>query len=233
MFHSSTGFCSLRARATIRSKTKGRAKMRYDPTYTSKCAIFGVILGSIAVPGIAATYNHSMMKSHGDWSSLYMYLGDERYGRAVVVEDDETFALNFPVGSCNSYEAVIYGDVDYSASTTATINLEHVRARIDRNPIHQLDGSLTTQKGENTLYLYFTTEEPVRFWNELRKGYTVRFEIKTASEGPSYSSFPLDGSAEALPRARSICKRESPESYFEDSPESQDGSGNDNHSDYF
>ncbi|TYC63813.1 hypothetical protein FMN52_00890 [Marinobacter sp. BW6] len=187
------------------------------------------MLWGLSAMTYGATFNAEEPRDHGAWSSVKLSLGDQRFYRAINIDDysDMRVMIDFDSEECEP-ELEVQIDNNRSFSETETIGIRKVAARVDRKPIHESLIQLATVSGDNTLYGYVLVGDLPRLISEMRLGQMVRFKFSMADESsdPMYAELSLNGSRAALDRARALCSQDQvgPEEYFEEGGTSQDES---------
>lgn len=193
-----------------------------------------VMLWGLSAATGAATFNADKLRDHGAWSSLKLSLGDQRFYRAINLDDysDMRVMIDFDAEECKP-DLEIQIDSTRSFSETENLGFREVAVRVDRKPIHESLMQLSTVSGDSTLYGYVLVGDMPRLISEMRLGRMVRFKFAMVDESsePMYAELSLNGSKVALDRARALCKQDQvgPEEYFEEGGTSKDESA----ADYF
>ena len=169
----------------------------------------------------AATYNSRDVRTHGDWSSLELYLGDESFFRAIntVSYSDTTISLDYSIDKCDSplmVTRINMGEI-YS-KTESFIKVFSSELRVDRMAIHKGSAWTSTERGDSGLYINYYFSDMDSILKDMRAGRVARIKISGDDIDDVYLEFSMSGSMAAINRAAALCRAASrgPASYFED-----------------
>lgn len=183
--------------------------------------------GSICLAGLltiqsasATTYNIRNVEHYKNWSSAELYLGEERTFRAITSgpEGRVMLTFDFHLNNCNSPSLSTFSEAEQSSHMDIREVFYQYSARVDRGDFYNGIAEATMERGETTLYLYYSVINIMKFVEDVKEGRMLRFKIteEQGSEAIAYLEFSLSGSKAALIRAQSLCRKASkgPESYF-------------------
>ena len=169
----------------------------------------------------AAQLNLKNNQDHGSWSSFKLSLGEYRFYRAINVVDYTDFRVmvDFEPDECVP-EFEIQFEFSESFAETENLGFRDVAIRVDRKPIQEGLMNLSTEAGNDVLFIEVYAPEMQRLISEMRLGETLRlkFSLYGDDSDPTFAELSLLGSRAALDRARALClkDKDGPESYFDD-----------------
>ena len=168
----------------------------------------------------AETYNTRDARTHGDWRSLELYLGDERVFRAINITSysDTSITIDYSRGECDSPLIVTRIDMGEIYSTTeGVIKVFSSEFRVDRMTIHKGLAWSSTERGDSGVYINYAFADVASILKDMRTGRVARIKISGDDMKDMYMEFGLSGSMAAINRAVALCRAASqgPESYFE------------------
>ena len=180
-------------------------------TLASPCqAPFWLLLASLlAAPLAHATnYNTSDIKSHGNWHSLTLSLGDERHFRALEQHSysDSILSLNYTPGVCDLPWLEVRVELDEHQAESRVANLVPGDLRVDHETIHNGMAEFVTQRGDSGFYVNFYLDEQALLVEEMHAGETLRLRLDRGEEDYWFMSFDLDGTDAAIERAARLCE---------------------------
>jgi hypothetical protein len=127
----------------------------------------------------AATYNMRNHQNHGHWSSMELYLGQERFFRAVnsVAYSDGYLAVDHYLGNCS--DPVINTRVETGEVQAESADGIYYRAdmRVDRLELQNGLVEVQLERGDSGMYLLYMVPEKGQLLQDMRNGNTLRFQI--------------------------------------------------------
>lgn len=185
------------------------------------------LAGSLIIQhAMAATYNLRNQKSHGDWASMELYLGQERFFRAInpVAYSDGYLAVDFYPDSCREPVFSTRIEMDEIQAQSQSEMYFQSDIRVDRREIQNGLVEALLERGDSGLYFYYLVPDTAQLLRDMRNGSTVRFRISGENIDTWYLEFGLRGSMAALNRVAALCREveQRPEDFFRDGDTPQD-----------
>ncbi len=191
-----------------------------------KAAILSASLVMVGVSD-AATYNMRHHQNHGHWSSMELYLGQERFFRAVnaVAYSDGFLAVDHYPGNCGDPVISTRIETDEIQSETAGGVYYRADMRVDRREVQNGLVEVQLERGDSGMYLFYMVPEKGRLLQDMRNGNTLRFQFSGDNIDTWYLEFGLRGSMAAINRAAAMCRQASqgPEEFFRQEGAPQQG----------
>ncbi|TLF53267.1 hypothetical protein FEI13_01320 [Halomonas urmiana] len=177
----------------------------------------------IAQQAMAATYNMRNQRSHGEWASMELHLGQEGFFRAInpVAYSDGYLAVDFYPTNCREPVVSTRIETDEIQAQSQSEMYYQSDIRVDRRDIQNGLVEAVLERGDSGLYLHYLVPDITQLLRDTRNGTMVRFRISGEDIDTLYLEFGLRGSMSAINRAASMCHEiaESPEDFFRDNSE--------------
>jgi len=156
----------------------------------------------------AAIYNTVDAETHGQWQSLTLALGDERHYRAMEASSygDSLFSVNVTAGRCDVPWLELRVDLGERQPESRVVNRVPADLRVDHETIHGGEAEFITERADSGFYVQFFLEEQALLLEEMRHGETLRLRLMRGEDDPWFMTFALEGAAEAMERARQLCR---------------------------
>lgn len=156
----------------------------------------------------AAIYNTVDAETHGQWQSLTLALGDERHYRAMEASSygDSLFSVNVTAGRCDAPWLELRVDLGERQPESRVVNRVPADLRVDHETIHGGEAEFITERADSGFYVQFFLEEQALLLEEMRHGETLRLRLMRGEDDPWFMTFALEGAAEAMERARQLCR---------------------------
>ena len=156
----------------------------------------------------AAIYNTVDAETHGQWQSLTLALGDERHYRAMEASSygDSLFSVNVTAGRCDVPWLELRVDLGERQPESRVVNRVPADLRVDHETIHGGEAEFIIERGDSGFYVQLFLEEQALLLEEMRHGETLRLRLMRGEDDPWFMTFALEGAAEAMERARQLCR---------------------------
>lgn len=175
----------------------------------------------------AATYNMRNHQNHGHWSSLELYLGQERFFRAInnVAYNDGYLAVDHYPGNCSDPVINTRVETDEVQAESGGGVYYRVDMRVDRREVQNGLVEVQLERGDSGMYLFYMVPDKNQLLQDMRNGNTLRFQFSGENIDTWYLEFGLRGSMAAINRAAAMCRQASqgPEEFFRQEGAPQQG----------
>ena len=159
----------------------------------------------IVESALALDTNASEFMQSGSWASQVNELGTLRFARAFTTEDDAVFAVDSVAGNCDQYKISVLGIMDEVYAEDQNVSAM-AKIRVDSNAVFHLTALIQMERGDSLLAIEFMGDYS-GLYEQLMTGTRVRMELAPPGEEKIYGGFDLNGSAGALRRADTLCRR--------------------------
>lgn len=162
----------------------------------------------LAGPVLATQFNINDVERHGDWHSLTLRLGEERYVRALEQHSyrDTVLSVNATPGACDRPWLEVRVELDTYQPESGVVNRVPVDLLVDQGRGHRGQGEFITGRGDSGFYVRLALPDTDRLLEEMADGETLRLRIHRAEADYWFLVFSLDGAGEALVRSRTLCE---------------------------
>jgi len=184
----------------------------YSTSLVLTLALTAATLTGTALPSTgwaADTYNARNERQFQDWNGRELLLGEDRFFRASVEEDESTdlFVYDQQPGECDHYQLRLIGSLETTPDADTLLPGLPMRLRIDDQPIHATTAEFSADRGDPTGFIALDgLADGPRFFNELRLGQTLRIELTFPGGEPTYFRFSLAGSFAAITHVEALCE---------------------------
>jgi hypothetical protein len=164
---------------------------------------------AVAIPAVAATtFNTGDIRTHADWHSLTLSLGEERHLRAMEASSysDAILSVNATPGACDQPWLELRVELDEYQAENRTVNLVPLDLRVDHETIHGGRAEFVTHRSDSGFYAHFHLEEQRLLLEEMCDGETLRLRMMRSEDDPWFMTFSLDGADEAIARMQRQCE---------------------------
>jgi len=164
---------------------------------------------SVSAATLAENYNTQGLEHHGDWQSLSVTLGAERHVRAVqrASYTDAMLSVNATPGACLRPWLELRSALGAQQPRSDVVNTVPVDVLIDDHRALSGRAVLTTERGDDGLYLRFDELDVAALQRQMATGTTLNLRIRMSDSVADYwfMAFSLDGAGEALERLSLLC----------------------------
>ncbi|ATJ84611.1 hypothetical protein ACFPTY_16440 [Halomonas beimenensis] len=178
---------------------------RRRPSFGLPAWLLGLAL---AGPSLAGQFNTDAVRSHGDWHSLRLTLGEERHVRALEQHSyrDSVFSVNATPGACARPWLEMRVELGEVQAESATVNRVPADLLVDEGWVHTGEAAFITERGNSGFYVRFAFPDTGALLDEMRGGEVLRLRIHRGENDPWFMVFSLTGAGAALDRLDRLCR---------------------------
>ena len=119
---------------------------------------------------------------------------------------DSLFSVNVTAGRCDVPWLELRVDLGERQPESRVVNRVPADLRVDHETIHGGEAEFITERADSGFYVQFFLEEQALLLEEMRHGETLRLRLMRGEDDPWFMTFALEGAAEAMERARQLCR---------------------------
>ncbi|MBY6206114.1 MULTISPECIES: hypothetical protein [Halomonas] len=168
----------------------------------------------------ATSFNTADGQRHQRWQSLTASLGGERHVRALedTSYSDTLLSINATAGRCAIHWLELRSSLGERQSRSEVVNRVPVDILVDEQTAQTGTAVLSTQRGDDGLYVYVEDLDMPLLESRLSTGSTLHLRLRMTEQESDYwfLRFSLAGADKALSRLNRLCTQEAGDS--SDSP---------------
>lgn len=165
---------------------------------------------SLASLAQAVSFNTQQQQQHQDWESLVVSLGQEQHIRAVERSSytDAMLSINATPGRCTRHWLEMRSGLGEQQAISDQVNEVPADVLVDENPAMTGRAALSTERGDDGLYLRFHDLDMPLLEAQMSTGQQLHLRIRMSESLDDYwfMTFSLNGANEALSRLRELCQ---------------------------